>query len=131
MRRALLGLPVCPTHIQVDGNQLPRFEDLNLGCTAEAIIEGDANVAAISAASILAKTCRDAMMRDLDRCYPGFHLGIHKGYGTPLHLEALRCREPSPLHRRSFSPVRVALDAVTGAIDVASASRLTSVSDKN
>src|SRR6201999_1850208 len=61
MRRALLGLPICPTHIKVDGNQLPRCEDLNLGCTAEAIIEGDASVAAISAASILAKTCRDAM----------------------------------------------------------------------
>jgi ribonuclease HII len=60
MRRALLRLPVCPTHIQVDGNQLPRIDDLNLGCTVEAIIEGDASVAAISAASILAKTCRDA-----------------------------------------------------------------------
>jgi ribonuclease HII len=131
MRRALLGLPVCPTHIQVDGNQLPRFDDLNLGCTAEAIIEGDASVAAISAASILAKTCRDAMMQDLDRCYPGFHLAIHKGYGTPAHLEALRAREPSPLHRRSFSPVRVALDAVTGAIDAASVSRLTGTSDEN
>jgi ribonuclease HII len=112
MRRALLGLPVCPTHIQIDGNQLPRIDDLNLGCTVEAIIEGDATVAAISAASILAKTCRDAMMRELDRCYPGFHLGIHKGYGTPLHLEALRELEPTPLHRRSFSPVRVAFDAL-------------------
>ena len=112
MRRALLGLPVCPTHIQIDGNQLPRVEDLNLGCTVEAIIEGDAKVAAISAASILAKTCRDAMMRNLDRCYPGFHLGIHKGYSTPLHLECLREREPTPLHRRSFSPVRVAFDAL-------------------
>jgi ribonuclease HII len=129
MRRALLGLPVCP--IQVDGNQLPRFDDLNLGCTAEAIIEGDASVAAISAASILAKTCRDAMMQDLDRCYPGFHLAIHKGYGTPAHLEALRAREPSPLHRRSFSPVRVALDAVTGALEAASATRLTRTSDEN
>jgi ribonuclease HII len=112
MRRALLGLPVCPTHIQIDGNQLPRIDDLHLGCTVEAIIEGDATVAAISAASILAKTCRDAMMQELDRCYPGFHLGIHKGYGTPLHLEALRELEPTPLHRRSFSPVRVAFDAL-------------------
>src|SRR5712671_1358926 len=100
MRRALLRLPVCPTHVQVDGNQLPRIDDLNLGCTVESIIEGDASVAAISAASILAKTCRDAMMEDLDRCYPGFHLGAHKGYSTPAHLEALRSREPSPLHRR-------------------------------
>ncbi len=114
MRRALLGLPVCPTHIQIDGNQLPRIDDLNLGCTVEAIIEGDATVAAISAASILAKTRRDAMMRELDHCYPGFHLGIHKGYSTPAHLEALREREPTPLHRRSFSPVRVAFDALNG-----------------
>ena len=106
MRRALLGLAVCPTHVQIDGNQLPRLDDLHLGCTAEAIIEGDACVAAISAASILAKTYRDAMMERLDACYPGFDLAVHKGYGTPAHLEALRCRKPSPLHRQSFAPVR-------------------------
>jgi ribonuclease HII len=115
MRRALMRLPVCPTHVQVDGNQLPHIEDLSLGCTVEAIIEGDASVAAISAASILAKTSRDAMMEALDRCYPGFQFGAHKGYGTPAHLEALRGREPSPLHRKSFSPVRVALEAVMSA----------------
>ncbi len=119
MRRALLGLPVCPTHIQVDGNRPPHLDDLNFGCAVEAIVEGDASVPAISAASILAKTCRDAMMRNLDRCYPGYHLSLHKGYGTPLHLEALRAREPSPLHRRSFSPVRVALEAVTGSTTTA------------
>jgi ribonuclease HII len=111
MRRALLGLPVCPTHIQVDGNQLPHIQDLRLGCTVEAIIQGDANVAAISAASILAKTYRDAMMQRLDACYPGYELAAHKGYGTPAHLEALRCREPSPLHRKSFSPVRLAFES--------------------
>jgi ribonuclease HII len=115
MRRALMRLPVCPTHVQVDGNQLPHIEDLSLGCTVEAIIEGDASVAAISAASILAKTYRDAMMQALDRCYPGFQFSIHKGYGTPAHLEALRGREPSPLHRKSFNPVRIALEAVTSA----------------
>ena len=109
MRRALLHLPVCPTHVKVDGNQLPPLADLSLGCTVEAIIEGDARVAAISAASILAKTHRDAMMEALDPCYPGFELAVHKGYGTPAHLEALRRHEPSPLHRRSFSPVKVAL----------------------
>lgn len=138
MRRALLGLPVCPTHIQVDGNKLPHLDDLNFGCTAEAIIEGDATVAAISAASILAKTCRDAMMQNLDRCYPGFHLGVHKGYSTPLHLEALRTRIPSPLHRRSFSPVRIALETLTGAtlseialIQVSGAEGLTAAIDEN
>lgn len=112
MRRALLRLPVCPTHVQVDGNQLPRLEDLRLGCTVEAIIEGDATEPAISAASILAKTHRDTMMEALDRCYPGFQLAMHKGYSTPAHLAALRTREPSPLHRKSFSPVRIAFEAV-------------------
>ena len=108
MRRALLALPVCPTHIQVDGNQLPRLNDLNLGCTIESIIEGDAKLSSISAASILAKTCRDPMMQKLDVCYPGFKFAEHKGYSTPEHLAALRTREPSPLHRKSFSPVRIA-----------------------
>jgi ribonuclease HII len=106
MRRALLALPVCPTHVQIDGNRCPCFEDLRLGCTFEAIVDGDASVAAISAASILAKTYRDAMMQALDACYPGFELARHKGYATPEHLRALRRRRPSPLHRRSFSPMR-------------------------
>jgi ribonuclease HII len=109
MRRALLRLPVCPTHVQVDGNQLPPLADLALGCTVEAIVEGDARIRAISAASILAKTHRDAMMEALDPCYPGFELAAHKGYGTPAHLAALRALEPTPQHRRSFSPVRIAL----------------------
>ena len=106
MRRALLALPVCPTHIQVDGDCVPCIADLRLGCTVEAIVAGDARIAAISAASILAKTHRDALMQRLDGCYPGFDFGTHKGYATPAHLEALREREPSPLHRRSFHPVR-------------------------
>jgi len=116
MRRALMRLPVCPTHVQVDGNQLPRLDDLRLGCTVEAIIDGDACVSAISAASILAKTYRDAMMTKLDLCYPGFDLAAHKGYSTPAHLRALRRKEPSPLHRKSFSPVRLAF-AEPGGID--------------
>jgi len=106
MRRALLALPVCPTHVQIDGNRCPCFEDLRLGCTFEAIVDGDASVAAISAASILAKTYRDAMMQSLDACYPGFGLARHKGYATRAHLRKLRRRAPSPLHRRSFSPMR-------------------------
>jgi ribonuclease HII len=110
MRRALLRLPVCPTHIEVDGNQLPRIDDLRLGCTVKAIVGGDANRPAISAASILAKTFRDALMQRLDGHYPGFDLATHKGYSTPAHLAALEVRPPSPLHRRSFSPVRQALE---------------------
>lgn len=109
MRRALLRLPVCPTHIEIDGNQLPRIDDLQLGCTVKAIIGGDATRSAISAASILAKTFRDELMERLDRHYPGFELAAHKGYSTPAHLAALERHAPSPLHRRTFSPVRVAL----------------------
>jgi ribonuclease HII len=106
MRRALLALPVCPTHVKIDGNRCPCLEDLRLGCTFEAIVDGDARVPAISAASILAKTYRDGMMQALDACYPGFELARHKGYATPAHLRTLRRRAPSPLHRRSFSPMR-------------------------
>ena len=109
MRRALLALPVCPHHVQVDGDQVPALGDLALGCTIEAIVGGDATVAAISAASILAKTVRDEMMRQLDRCYPGFDFAQHKGYSTPGHLAALQCQTPSPIHRRSFEPVRCRL----------------------
>jgi ribonuclease HII len=106
MRRALLRLPVRPAHVRVDGNQLPPLADLGLGCTAEAIIEGDAKISAISAASILAKTYRDALMAKLDASYPGFDLATHKGYGTPAHLAALERQPPSPQHRRSFAPVQ-------------------------
>jgi len=110
MRRALLALPVAPTHVRVDGNRCPCIADLPLTCTLEAIVAGDARFAAISAASILAKTRRDAMMQALDACYPGFELGVHKGYCTPAHLAALRERLPSPQHRRSFGPVRCLSD---------------------
>ena len=106
MRRALIALPISPTRVLIDGNRCPCFEDLQLRCTFEAIVDGDASVAAISAASILAKTHRDAMMQSLDACYPGFELARHKGYATRAHLKTLRRSAPSPLHRRSFSPMR-------------------------
>jgi ribonuclease HII len=104
MRRALHGLPLTPSLVQVDGNRLPQVRDLCARC--EAVIGGDATVAAISAASILAKTARDALMRTLDRHYPGFQLDEHKGYATERHLRALLERGPSALHRSSFAPVR-------------------------
>jgi ribonuclease HII len=106
MRRALLGLAVAPTHVQVDGNAVPRVNDLHFECTIEAIVRGDVSQPAISAASILAKTTRDALMEQLDTHYPGFDLSAHKGYATPAHLEALRLHGPTPLHRRSFAPVK-------------------------
>ena len=106
MRRALIGLAVAPLRVQVDGNQAPRVDDLCAGgLCVETIVQGDACMPAISAASILAKTTRDALMQQLDQHYPGFDLGLHKGYATQRHLQSLRERGPTVLHRRSFAPV--------------------------
>jgi len=109
MRRALLCLPLSPTHVQVDGDRPPQLADLLGGCKVEAVIRGDATVEAISAASILAKVFRDSLMERMDAHYPGFDLAAHKGYATPGHLAALKVHAPTPLHRRSFEPVREAL----------------------
>jgi ribonuclease HII len=106
MRRALLGLAVPPQQVLVDGNRCPCPEGLGFECAYESVVKGDAKVPAISAASILAKTTRDALMCELDGRYPGFSLSGHKGYGTPSHVAALNSLGPCPLHRRSFSPVR-------------------------
>jgi ribonuclease HII len=105
MTRALEALTLAPTLALIDGNCLPKA----LRCPAHAVIGGDATVAAISAASILAKTTRDGIMRDLDRLHPGYGFARHKGYTTPEHLEALERLGPCPLHRRGFAPVRQAL----------------------
>jgi len=107
MRRALLGLAVHPQQVLVDGNRCPCPDGLGFECMYDSVVKGDAKVSAISAASILAKTTRDALMCELDRRYPGFALSAHKGYGTPSHVAALNAFGPSPLHRRSFSPVRI------------------------
>ncbi len=107
MRRALLALPVRPAHVQIDGNRAPALEDL--GCSVETVVRGDATVPAIGAASILAKTHRDALMRALDRVHPGYGFARHKGYGTAAHLAALQRLGPSSEHRLSFAPVRAAL----------------------
>ena len=104
MRRALLGLPVRPTGVLVDGNRLPRLEDLGLAAAARAVLRGDQSEPAISAASILAKTWRDALMCRLNERYPGFGLDGHKGYPTPSHFAALQRSGPSPIHRLSFAP---------------------------
>lgn len=106
MRRALLGLRVPPDQVVVDGNRCPRGTGLGFECQFKAVVKGDATVPAISAASILAKTTRDALMRELCARYPGFELSGHKGYPTPVHVAALRAFGPTPLHRRSFAPVR-------------------------
>ncbi|WP_137892116.1 ribonuclease HII [Ramlibacter sp. 2FC] len=100
MRRAVEGLRLKPAKVLVDGNRLPRLDVL-----AEAIVKGDAKVAAISAASILAKVHRDRWCADLHRQYPQYGFDAHKGYGTATHVAALRTHGACPQHRRSFSPV--------------------------
>lgn len=102
MQRAVEALHVLPAQVLVDGKHCPS----PLPCPAQAIIGGDRLVPAISAASILAKHARDEAMVLLDQQYPGYALAKHKGYGTAEHLAALRALGPSPVHRRSFRPVR-------------------------
>ena len=106
MRRALQGLAVTPGHVRIDGNRCPSVSMLGFACSVEAIIGGDARVAEISAASILAKTSRDAWMTRVALAYPGYDFERHKGYPTPEHLRLLVQRGPCRLHRRSFAPVR-------------------------
>ncbi len=100
MRRAVEALAVAPQQVLVDGNRCPE-----LGCPARAIVKGDRDVPAISAASILAKTARDAMLVELDARFPLYGFARHKGYGTPEHLAALARHGPCAAHRRSFAPV--------------------------
>ncbi|MBK6601134.1 MAG: ribonuclease HII [Betaproteobacteria bacterium] len=100
MRRACEDLDVVPDEAWVDGDRCPA-----LACPARAIVKGDRDVAAISAASILAKTARDALLVELDRVYPAYGFARHKGYGTAEHLAALAALGPCPAHRRSFAPV--------------------------
>lgn len=106
MRRSLQGLAVAPAHALIDGNRLPD----GLPCPATAIIGGDASEPAISAASILAKVARDARMRELHAHYPHYGFDCHKGYPSPVHLAALHAHGPCPQHRRSYAPVRRALE---------------------
>lgn len=101
MSRAVERLKVQPEHVLVDGNKLPRWP-----YRAEAIVKGDSRVPAIAAASILAKVTRDRELVLLDTTYPGYGLADHKGYPTAVHLEALRRLGVTPIHRRSFGPVK-------------------------
>ncbi|RMD79246.1 MAG: ribonuclease HII, partial [Gammaproteobacteria bacterium] len=104
MERAVRALPLRPARVLVDGRHLPP-----LPCPGEAVVGGDGRVAAIAAASILAKVRRDGILEELDRRHPGYGFARHKGYPTPQHLEALARLGPCPAHRRSFAPVRAAL----------------------
>jgi ribonuclease HII len=101
MRRAVDGLARRPEKALIDGNKCPPLDD----CPAEAIVGGDGKVASIAAASILAKTARDAGMLALHAIYPVYGFDRNKGYPTVSHLKALREHGPTPAHRRSFAPV--------------------------
>lgn len=109
MARAVAGLSMPPTHVLVDGTHCPR-----LPCSVEAVVGGDRSHASISAASILAKVTRDAEMVALDGRYPQYGFRRHKGYPTAEHRQALREHGPCPFHRRSFAPVRAAIEAGRG-----------------
>jgi ribonuclease HII len=104
MKRAVNSLKTVPTLALIDGNRIPVMKVRSI-----AIIEGDDKVTAISAASILAKTARDAALVKLHKKYPQYGFDQHKGYGTELHLQMLREHGVSPVHRRSYAPVRALL----------------------
>ena len=106
MRRAVEALARTPSVVLVDGLHCPR-----IALPARAIVRGDDTVPEISAASILAKTARDALMLDLHALYPDYGFDRHKGYPTGAHLEALQIHGVSVVHRRSFAPVRILLEA--------------------
>jgi ribonuclease HII len=104
MRRAVEGLSAKPEYILVDARTIPHCL-----CPQRGIIHGDALSATIAAASIIAKTTRDAHMIDMDRIYSGYGFALHKGYPTPEHLRILKEKGPTPIHRKSFAPVRETL----------------------
>ncbi len=108
MARAVAALSQKPQHCLIDGNRIPKTLR-----PATSIVGGDSRCPSIAAASILAKTARDAFMTELDGVHPHYGFGRHKGYGTKDHISALTLHGPSPVHRLSFGPVRLAASART------------------
>jgi ribonuclease HII len=108
MQRAVAGLGRAPDDVWVDGNRCPDW-----AWRSQAVVKGDDKVAAIAAASILAKTARDQYMCRLHDDYPVYGFSQHMGYGTAAHLAALKAHGACPQHRRSFAPVKLVLDQVT------------------
>ncbi len=106
MQRAVAGLALAPELVLVDGNRCPQLD-----YPSQAVVRGDALVPAISAASIIAKVSRDREMTELDSSYPGYGLAKHKGYPSKAHLLALQTLGVTPVHRRSYAPVRRLLEA--------------------
>lgn len=108
MKAAVEKLPVEPDFVQVDGNKLPKWKWLS-----EAIVKGDDKVEWISAASIIAKTTRDAYMCKIAKLYPQYGFEHHVGYGTAEHIKALKAYGPTPIHRKTFAPVREVIDGLS------------------
>jgi ribonuclease HII len=106
MERAVLRLKMVPELVRVDGRQIPAFRERARDYRAEPIVDGDYLVPEISAASILAKVCRDRLMQRLHRRYPQYGFAENKGYATAEHLRALETFGPCPIHRATFAPVR-------------------------
>ena len=106
MVRAVDGLSISPEYVAVDGNRMPPWS-----YNGETVVKGDDKVAEISAASIVAKVCRDGEMVAFDEQYPGYGFAGHKGYGTKQHMQAIEQLGPSPIHRRTFEPVKSMLAA--------------------
>jgi ribonuclease HII len=104
MRRAVGQLALIPDYLLIDGR-----DAIDCECRQQAVVHGDAISFSIAAASVLAKVCRDRLLVELDREYPGYGLDRHKGYACPAHLAALERLGPTPLHRKSFHPVAQAL----------------------
>lgn len=106
MRRAVLALPRLPDMALIDGNKLPP----DMPCKAQTIVKGDSRSLSIAAASIVAKVTRDRLMIEAEARYAGYGLAGHKGYPTKAHIEAVQRLGPSPIHRFSFKPVRLAIE---------------------
>lgn len=108
MKRAVEGLHIQPEHVWVDGNKIPQWH-----YPAEAVVKGDSRVAAISAASILAKVTRDREMIEFEKVYPGYGFAGHKGYPTKVHMAAVEKLGVTPIHRKSFGPIKAKLEQMT------------------
>lgn len=108
MKAAVEKLPVEPDFVQVDGNKLPKWKWLS-----EAVVKGDDEVEWISAASIIAKTTRDGYMCKIAELYPQYGFEHHVGYGTAEHIKALKAYGPTPIHRKTFAPVREVIDGLS------------------
>lgn len=108
MKAAVEKLPVEPDFVQVDGNKLPKWKWLS-----EAVVKGDDKVEWISAASIIAKTTRDGFMCKIAELYPQYGFEHHVGYGTAEHLKALKAYGPTPIHRKTFAPVREVINGLS------------------